>query len=157
MLSTLAIELLLVDHVIVLFCVVLLGVIVAFIELLAPFFIVTVVGFTVTPVIGITVGVTGCVSVFGTVTVHVAVFPLLALAVITAVPSRFAVTFPVLSTVATKLLLVIHVISLSVASVGLYKTLSCDVFPFSSVNLFVFKLTLIKGDMTLTYAVPFIP
>ena len=53
-----------------------------------------------------------------TVTLQVAVFPFTVFAVITAVPTAFAVTLPVLPTVATLPLLVYHVQILLFASDG---------------------------------------
>ena len=55
----------------------------------------------------------------GTVIAHVAVFPpLFVLTVMFAVPAAFAVTNPVLDTVATAVLLLFHVTLLSVALLG---------------------------------------
>ena len=53
-----------------------------------------------------------------TVTLHVVVFPLFDFAVIVAVPAFTAVTFPFTSTLATLLLLLVHVIVLLLALLG---------------------------------------
>ena len=58
------------------------------------------------------------VGIVLTVTLQVAVFPFTVFAVITAVPTAFAVTLPVLLTAATLLLLVYHLQVLFFASLG---------------------------------------
>ena len=86
-----------------------------------------------------------CSSVSSTVISHVAVFPFSVFAVIVAVPFPTAVTFPVLSTVATFVSLLVHVIPLfTFALFGVIVTDSCISFvPFkSNVSLVLFNAML---------------
>ena len=66
--------------------------------------------------------------------------PSVVLVVIVAVPDVFAVTKPLLLTVATELLLVVHVTVLFVALLGCTVAVNCNVSPVFSSALVLFKL-----------------
>ena len=84
-------------------------------------------------------GSTSPVSVFTTVTLHVAVFPLAVVTVIVVVPFATAVTFPSFVTVATSGLLLAHV-RLVFALLGVIVAVNVNSFvPFKS-NVFVVSL-----------------
>ena len=86
-----------------------------------------------------------------TVTVQLALFPLLLVAVITAVPAFFAVTFPALSTDATAVLLLLHFTVLSnVVLEGLIVAVNVALSP--SVNDIVSLLICILSIGTLVSA-----
>ena len=74
---------------------------------------------------------------FVTVTVHIAVLPDVVFAVIVAVPSATAVTFPLLSTVAFILSLLSQVI-VSVEFSGVTVAVNVSLFPFSKDNFVLF-------------------
>ena len=77
-----------------------------------------------------------------TVTVQPAVFPLLLVAVITAVPAFFAVTFPLLSTAATAPLLLLHFTVLSpVAFDGVIVAVNVSLSPSVNVVALLLRLT----------------
>ena len=87
---------------------------------------------------------------FVTVTLHVASFPFVVVTVIVATPSFTAVTFPCESTAATSSLLDFHVNVLSsVVSLGLIVATSVSACCSSSVNVSLFKPTLIIGTFSL--------
>ena len=91
------------------------------------------------------------VSFCFTVTVQLALFPLLLVAVITAVPAFFAVTFPALSIDATAVLLLLHFTVLSnVVLEGLIVAVNVALSP--SVNDIVSLLTCILSIGTLVSA-----
>ena len=110
------------------------------------------IGLGLTVGVGVIVGV-GLVLGLGlgfagsfTLTSQVAFVPLLELAVIVAVPPPIAVILPLLSTVATALLLEYHLsFGLSVVLVGEYVAESCAVSPFSSVIDVLFIVILVIG------------
>ncbi len=77
-----------------------------------------------------------------TVTVQLAVFLLLLVAVITAVPAFFAVTFPLLSTAATSALLLLHFTVLSpVAFDGVIVAVNVSLSPSVNVVALLLRLT----------------
>ena len=84
-----------------------------------------------------------------TVTVQVAVFPLVVFAVITAVPFATAVITPFDETVATALLLDVYD-TLSVESDGVSVLLSEYVLPFATVTAVLFSFIAVAGDFTVT-------
>ena len=85
-----------------------------------------------------------------TVTVHVASFPFTVVTVIVALPSLTAVTFPLLSTVATSGLLDFHVnVVSSVVSLGLIVATSVSASCSSNVKVVLSKLTLSIGIFSL--------
>ena len=94
-----------------------------------------------------------------TVTLHVAISPLFDLAIIVAVPADLAVTVP-FETVATLLLLVVHVTVLSVASEGVIVAVSVSVLPLFMVADVLFRLmpvTATVGFVTVTVQVAVLP
>ena len=97
-----------------------------------------------------------------TVTLQAAFFPLpsAAVAVIVAVPFPMALTFPLESTVATFVLLLVHITFLISAFVGLTVTDRVCVFPTCIVRLLLFSVTLdtdFFGVTTVTVQVAFSP
>lgn len=80
-------------------------------------------------------------TVYGTVTLHVAFFPLLVFAVITAVPPLIAFIVPLVVTVATFLLFDEYVTVLFVALLGVIVATSVYVFPFWIVLLVALSFT----------------
>ena len=92
-------------------------------------------------------GSTSPVSVFTTVTLHVAVFPLAVVTVIVVVPFAIAVTFPFFVTVATSGLLLAHV-RLVFALLGVIVAVNVNSFvPFKS-NVFAVSLNDILSGST---------
>ena len=90
----------------------------------------------------------------------VAVFPLFVFAVIVAVPAAFAVTNPLVDTVATLVLELVHVTVLLVALDGVIVAVNCDVFPTSKLSLVLFKLIPVTStvfDDTFTVQVAVFP
>ena len=79
----------------------------------------------------------GCIADL-TATVQVAVFPLTVVAVIVAVPCFFPLTLPKL-TVATSSLLLVHVIVLSVASLGNTSAVKDKVSPNPTITFVIFS------------------
>ena len=76
-----------------------------------------------------------------TVILQVAFLPFFVVAVIVAVPFFFAVIFPFLFTVATLLLLVLHVMLLLLVFDGETVALTVSVFPTPRVALFLLSVT----------------
>ena len=90
--------------------------------------------FKVTPVTGITE--------FFTVTLHVAILaPSFVFTVIVALPDDTPVTFPVVSTVATFVLLLVHSTSLFVALLGLIVATKLSLAPVTKFSAVLFKVT----------------
>ena len=131
--DTVAIDVLLLDHV-TLLSVALLGVIVAVSRCVAPIASCTVDGVIVTFV--------GSIAL--TVTLHVAVLlPALVFTVIAALPGFLAVTMPEAETVATDVLLLLHVTVLLAALAGSTVAWSCRVAPGESVRAVGETVTLV--------------
>ncbi len=94
-------------------------------------------GFSVSAVLSSLMPVTATVGLT-TVTLHVAALPLFDFAVIVAVPAATAVTLPP-DTVATLLLLVVHVTVLFAALDGVIVAVSMSVLPFTNERVPLFK------------------
>ena len=92
-----------------------------------------------------------------TVIVQVAVLPLFVFTVIVAVPAFFAVTKPLVFTVAMLVSLLVHVTLLFVALLGLIFAESWIVAPTFNVSLVLFKETPITGTTTVTVQVAVLP
>ena len=89
-----------------------------------------------------------------TVTVQPAVFPLLLVAVITAVPAFFAVTFPLLSTAATASLLLLHFTVLSpVAFDGVIVAVNVSLSPSVNVVALLLRLTFSTSTVVVSLSV----
>ena len=81
-------------------------------------------------------------TTIGTVTLHTAVFPpSFVFTVMSVLPPPTAVTRPLALTVATAVLLLVHVTDLSFAFDGLTVAVSCFVSPFFMVAEVAFRLT----------------
>ena len=99
-------------------------------------------------------GTTGGVASLKTLTGAVAVLPLWVVAVIVALPALLAVTTPAVETVATAVLLLIHVTVLLVAPTGSTVAVSVLVPPTSRLILPVgLMLTLAAGTVAVEFVV----
>ena len=146
LLSTAATASLLLLHFTVLSPVVFDGVIVAVNVSLSPSVMLVVLLLRLIPVIAI--------SFCFTVTVQLAVFPLLLVAVITAVPAFFAVTFPLLSTAATSALLLLHFTVLSpVAFDGAIVAVNVSLSPSVNVVALLLRLTFSTSTVVVSLSV----
>ena len=94
------------------------------------------------------------VSFCFTVTVQPAVFPLLLVTVITAVPAFFAVTFPLLSTAATASVLLLHFTVLSpVAFDGVIVAVNVSLSPSVNVVALLLRLTFATSTVVVSLSV----
>ena len=110
---------------------------------------------TVSAVLLILSPVTGCFTVI----LQTAFFPLpsFAVAVIVAVPFLTAFTTPLEVTVATALLLVVHLTALLLALAGPAVAFSVKVFPLFRVREVLFRVILVTGCVTVTLQTAFTP
>ena len=93
---------------------------------------------------------TGFVLGIFTVILQVAVFPFVVFAVIIVIPSLFASTFPIPSTVATFVFDELHVTTLLFAFVGLIVAINFVTFPFSIVKFVWFNLIPVTSTVHLS-------